>query len=162
MSEQQTAHRREDVLPMKERARCTSRFDFPEQRTGLPSHPAADDRRTLMSHAIVEEPMYGAVAQGARQVFSEHGVYHLDSGQFLTAASMMPQAGRDRRINAGDEPLLNALGAKGGREGGCGGSLPALTVAVAAGLGAMGAQHLDMPLTPNRGWHAIQKAKQRR
>jgi len=147
---------------MPERARDTSEFDFPEQRTGLLSYTAVDDRRTLMSHAIIEGPMHGEAAQGAREVFSEHGVYHLDSGQFLTAASMMPQAGRDRRINAGDEPLLNALGAKGGREGGCGGSLPALTVAVAAGLGAMGAQHLDMPLTPNRVWHAIQKAEQRR
>ena len=103
----------------------------------------------------------------ARQVFGEDGVYDAQSGQLLSGSFMdyfMPRAGMIPRMNVGDEPLptkLNALGAKGVGEAGCGGSLPALTNAVMNALGPLGIHHLDMPLTPNKVWQAIRGAQRR-
>jgi carbon-monoxide dehydrogenase large subunit len=135
--------------------------------TNIANYTAVDDSGTVISHPVVEGQIHGAVIQGAGQVFGEHGVYDPDSGQFLTGSFMdyaMPRAGMIRNINVGDQPLptkLNVLGAKGVGEAGCGGSLPALTNAVMNALAPLGIHHLDMPLTPNKIWDAIQSAKQR-
>ena len=77
----------------------------------------------------------------------------------------MPRAGMLRDIVVEDHPVpskINALGAKGVGESGCTASLPALTNAVLDALRPLGVQHLDMPLTPNKLWHALQLAKGKR
>jgi carbon-monoxide dehydrogenase large subunit len=51
------------------------------------------------------------------------------------------------------------LGVKGVGESGCTASLPSLTNAVIDALRPLGVQHLDMPLTPAKLWHAIHSAK---
>jgi aerobic carbon-monoxide dehydrogenase large subunit len=135
--------------------------------TEIVNYTAVDDSGTVVSHPVVEGQVHGAVIQGAGQVFGEEGVYDAGSGQFLTGSFMdyfMPRAGMIRSMTVGDEPLptkLNVLGAKGVGEAGCGGSLPALTNAVMNALGPLGIHHLDMPLTSNKLWHAIQGAKHR-
>jgi carbon-monoxide dehydrogenase large subunit len=48
---------------------------------------------------------------------------------------------------------------KGVGESGCTASMPSLTNAVLDALRPLGIQHLDMPLTPAKLWHAIQGAK---
>jgi carbon-monoxide dehydrogenase large subunit len=134
--------------------------------TEIVDYTAVDDSGTIVCHPVVEGQVHGAVMQGAGQVFGEQGVYDAGSGQFLSGSFMdyfMPRAGMIRSMNVGDEPLptkLNVLGAKGVGEAGCGGSLPALTNAVMNALGPLGIHHLDMPLTPNRVWHAIHNAGQ--
>ena len=135
--------------------------------TRIVDYTAVDDTGTVISHPIVEGQIHGAVVQGAGQVFGEDGVYDAQTGQLLSGSFMdytMPRAGLIRNLNIGDEPLptrLNVLGAKGVGEAGCGGSLPALTNAVMNALGPLGIHHLDMPLTPNKVWHAIRGAKRR-
>ena len=135
--------------------------------TRVVNYTAVDDTGTVISHPIVEGQIHGAVVQGAGQVFGEDGVYDAQSGQLLSGSFMdyfMPRAGMIRNMNIGDEPLptkLNALGAKGVGEAGCGGSLPALTNAVMNALEPLGIHHLDMPLTPNKVWQAIRGAKRR-
>jgi carbon-monoxide dehydrogenase large subunit len=51
------------------------------------------------------------------------------------------------------------LGAKGVGESGCTASLPTLANATLDALRPLGIQHLDMPLTPSKLWHAMQAAK---
>jgi len=51
-------------------------------------------------------------------------------------------------------------GAKGVGESGCGGSLPALVNATIDALRPLGIQHLDMPSTPSKPWHALRDARQ--
>jgi aerobic carbon-monoxide dehydrogenase large subunit len=51
------------------------------------------------------------------------------------------------------------LGTKGCGEAGCAGSLSTLTNAVLDALSELGITHIDMPLTPERVWRAIQDAK---
>jgi carbon-monoxide dehydrogenase large subunit len=54
---------------------------------------------------------------------------------------------------------VNPLGAKGVGEAGTVGALPALINAVNDALAPLGVRHLDMPMTPERIWRAIQEAK---
>ena len=53
----------------------------------------------------------------------------------------------------------NPLGTKGCGEAGCAGSLVCIVNAVVDALSEYGITHLDMPLTPERVWRAIQDAK---
>ena len=50
---------------------------------------------------------------------------------------------------------VNPLGAKGVGEAGTVGALPALLNAVNHALAPLGVRHLDMPVTPERVWHAM-------
>src|SRR5207244_12320078 len=53
----------------------------------------------------------------------------------------------------------NPLGAKGIGESGTIGSTPAVQSAVVDALSHLGVKHIDMPLTPERVWRAIQEAR---
>jgi len=173
------ANRREDLLgkPLSVLGEGSVGSTFPngchvaeveiDPETGMTEivrYTTVDDSGTVISHPVVEGQVHGAVTQGAGQVFGEQGVYDAASGQFLSGSFMdylMPRAGMIRSMTVGDEPLptrLNALGAKGVGEAGCGGSLPALTNAVMDALRPLGIHSLDMPLPPNRIWHAIRGA----
>lgn len=173
------ANRREDLLgkPLSVLGEGSVGSTFPngchiaeveiDPETGMTEivrYTTVDDSGTVISHPVVEGQVHGAVTQGAGQVFGEQGVYDAASGQFLSGSFMdyfMPRAGMIRSMTVGDEPLptrLNALGAEGVGEAGCGGSLPALTNAVMDALRPLGIHHLDMPLPPNRIWHAIRGA----
>jgi carbon-monoxide dehydrogenase large subunit len=57
---------------------------------------------------------------------------------------------------------LSPLGVKGVGESGCTASIPSLVDAVIDALRPLGVQRLDMPLTPSRLWHAMQRAARAR
>jgi carbon-monoxide dehydrogenase large subunit len=130
------------------------------------AYNAVDDCGNVINHTIVEGQVHGAVAQGAGQIFGEQVVYDPDTGQLLTGSFsdyFMPRAGMIPPIRMQDAPLPsinNALGVKGVGESGCTASMPSLTNAVIDALRPLGIQHLDMPLTPSKLWHAIKSAKQ--
>jgi carbon-monoxide dehydrogenase large subunit len=132
--------------------------------TRIAAYNAVDDCGNVISHTIVEGQVHGAVAQGAGQIFSEHVIYDRSTGQLLTGSFMdycMPRAGLVPAIRMQDAPLPsvnNALGVKGVGESGCTASMPSLTNAVIDALRPLGIQHLDMPLTPAKLWHAIRSA----
>ena len=133
--------------------------------TQIVSYAAVDDSGNIINHSVVEGQVHGGVAQGAGQIFGEHAIYDRDSGQLLTGSFSdycMPRAGWIRDIHIVDHPLpskTNALGAKGVGESGCTASLPALANAAIDALRPLGIHHLDMPLTPDKVWHAIQTAQ---
>jgi carbon-monoxide dehydrogenase large subunit len=54
---------------------------------------------------------------------------------------------------------VNPLGVKGAGEAGTIGATPAIANAVLDALEPLGITHLDLPLTPERVWRAIQDAK---
>jgi aerobic carbon-monoxide dehydrogenase large subunit len=132
--------------------------------THVVAYNAVDDCGNVINHTIVEGQVHGAVAQGAGQVFGEHVVYDRN-GQLLTGSFMdycMPHAGLVPGIRMQDAPLpsaANALGVKGVGESGCTASIPSLSNAVIDALRPLGVQHLDMPFTPAKLWHAIRAAK---
>ncbi|MEK7835770.1 MAG: molybdopterin cofactor-binding domain-containing protein, partial [Pseudomonadota bacterium] len=133
--------------------------------TEIVSYVAVDDCGNVINHSVVEGQIHGGVTQGAGQVFGEHAMYDQGSGQLLTGSFsdyFMPRAGFIRDIKINEHPVpskLNVLGAKGVGESGCTASLPTLANATLDALRPLGIQHLDMPLTPGKLWHAMQAAK---
>ena len=122
---------------------------------------SCDDIGRIINHAIVEGQIHGGVAQGIGQALHEQVVYDPQSGQLLTGSLMdyaAPRADQMPALRAGfDESIpskTNLLGVKGVGELGTIGSVPAVVHAV---LDALGVQHLEMPLTPEKVWRALHK-----
>ena len=122
---------------------------------------AVDDSGTVLNHTLLDGQIHGGIAQGAGQVFGEHGAYDRESGQLLSGSFMdytMPRAGLLPPIETLDHPTLsptNFLGAKGAGEAGTTGSLPALMNAIVDAMRPLGVAQFDMPATPARVWRVI-------
>ena len=90
--------------------------------------------------------------------------YDAETGQVLSGSFMdyaMPRAD-DIPFEVDSHEVqtkVNPLGAKGVGEAGTVGALRALVNAVNDALAPLGVRHLDMPVTPERVWRAIQNAK---
>jgi carbon-monoxide dehydrogenase large subunit len=113
---------------------------------------------------LVAGQLHGGVAQGIGQALMECVSYD-SNGQPITGSFMdyaMPRAGDIPLMAVGDHPVpakSNPLGTKGCGEAGCAGSLSTIVNAVIDALSEFGVAHIDMPLTPERVWRAIQDAK---
>lgn len=140
-----------------------------EPETGesrIARYTAVDDIGTVISPQLVKGQVHGGVLQGAGQVFCERAVHDAETGQLLTASFMdyaMPRAEEaPRAFFVGEHPVptaSNVLGAKGVGEAGCSGSLPALMNAVMSAVRPRGVADLDMPVTPERAWRALNGKK---
>ncbi len=113
---------------------------------------------------MVAGQVHGGVAQGIGQALMECVSYD-SSGQPVTGSFMdyaMPRAGDIPEMVLGSHPspaTTNPLGTKGCGEAGCAGSLSTVVNAVMDALADAGVKHINMPLTPERVWQAIQQAK---
>jgi carbon-monoxide dehydrogenase large subunit len=125
---------------------------------------AVDDVGTVINPMIVDGQVQGGIAQGVAQALWEGAVYDED-GQLLTAslmeyavprASSLPSIELDRTETPTD---VNPLGVKGAGETGTIASTPAVVNAVVDALAPFGIAHIDMPLTPERVWRALQEAR---
>jgi carbon-monoxide dehydrogenase large subunit len=131
----------------------------------LLAYSAADDCGNVLNPLIVHGQVHGGVAQGIGQALTENLIYDEETGQLLTGSFMdygMPRAQHLSDIKAEFVPIPstnNELGVKGAGEAGCCGAPPAFVNAVLNALEPLGVKHLDMPLTPNNIWHAIDGAK---
>jgi carbon-monoxide dehydrogenase large subunit len=129
-------------------------------------YTGVNDFGTIVNPMLVAGQLHGGVAQGIGQALMEEVSYD-DSGQPITGSFMdyaMPRAGDIPMMAVGDHPSpakSNPLGTKGCGEAGCAGSLAALVNAVLDALSEFGIKHIDMPLTSERVWRAIQDAKQK-
>jgi carbon-monoxide dehydrogenase large subunit len=122
------------------------------------------DFGTIVNPMIVAGQLHGGVAQGIGQALMEEVSYD-ESGQPITGSFMdyaLPRASDIPLMKVGDHPSpakSNPLGTKGCGEAGCAGSLAVVVNAVIDALSDYGIEHLDMPLTSERVWRAIQDAK---
>jgi len=128
---------------------------------------AVNDFGTIVNPMIVAGQLHGGVAQGIGQALMEE-VHYDSSGQPITGSFMdyaMPRAGDVPAMKIGDHPSpakSNPLGTKGCGEAGCAGSLVCIVNAVIDALAEYGVTEIDMPLTPERVWRAIQDGKARK
>ncbi|HEY6319277.1 MAG TPA: xanthine dehydrogenase family protein molybdopterin-binding subunit, partial [Acidimicrobiia bacterium] len=133
-------------------------------RVELLRHVAVDDCGRILNPLLVAGQQHGGIAQGAAQALFEEVVYD-DDGNPLTGNLMdyaMPSAAELPSFEASNTETptpLNPLGAKGIGESGTIGSTPAIQNAVVDALSHLGVRHLDMPLTAERVWRAIQDAR---
>src|SRR3954468_20524356 len=127
-------------------------------------YTGVNDFGTVVNPMIVAGQLHGGVAQGIGQALMECISYD-SSGQPITGSFMdyaLPRAADIPVMAVGDHPVpakSNPLGTKGCGEAGCAGSLSTIVNAVLDALSEYGIKHLDMPLTPERIWRAIQQAK---
>jgi carbon-monoxide dehydrogenase large subunit len=127
-------------------------------------YTGVNDFGTIVNPMIVAGQLHGGVAQGIGQALMEEVCYD-ESGQPITGSFMdyaLPRAGDIPFMTVGDHPSpakSNPLGTKGCGEAGCAGSLATLVNAVLDALSEYGITQIDMPLTPERIWRAIQDAK---
>jgi carbon-monoxide dehydrogenase large subunit len=94
----------------------------------------------------------------------ERMVYDPDSGQLLSGSFMdyaMPRADDFCAMEVSDHPVptkTNPLGVKGVGESGPVGALAVVMNAVNNALAPLGAERVEMPVSPERVWRAIQQA----
>ena len=127
-------------------------------------YSAVNDFGVVINPMIVGGQLHGGVAQGIGQALMEEVSYD-SNGQPITGSFMdyaMPRAEDIPNMEIGDHPSpakTNPLGTKGCGEAGCAGSLATIANAVLDALSEHGVTHINMPLTPERVWRAIQDAK---
>jgi aerobic carbon-monoxide dehydrogenase large subunit len=125
---------------------------------------AVDDCGVVVNPLLVEGQVHGAVAQGLGQALQEHIQYD-SSGQPMSASLMDYAVPFAASLPSIESSLLstpspvNPLGVKGMGESGTIGVTPALVNAVMDALRRYGVRHLDMPLTAEKVWTAIQSAR---
>jgi aerobic carbon-monoxide dehydrogenase large subunit len=122
---------------------------------------AVDDCGPQINPLIVEGQVQGGIAHSIGQVLFERTVYD-ENGQLLTGEFMdyaIPRAGDIPEYILGSTVTpspSNPLGVKGVGEAGTIGATPAIANAVLDALEPLGVKHLDLPLTPEKVWRAIQ------
>ena len=127
-------------------------------------YTGVNDFGTIVNPMLVAGQLHGGVAQGIGQALMECVSYD-SNGQPITGSFMdyaMPRAGDIPTMAVGDHPVpakSNPLGSKGCGEAGCAGSISTIVNAVIDALSEFGIAHIDMPLTPERVWRAIQDAR---
>ena len=125
---------------------------------------AVDDCGPLINPLLVEGQVQGGIAHSIGQSLFERCVYD-ENGQLLTGEFMDYAVPR-----ASDIPVYvlghtitpspsNPLGIKGVGEAGTIGATPAIANAVMDALTPSGVKHLDLPLTPEKIWRALSRAK---
>ncbi len=143
---------------------CVVSVDPDTGRVRLLRVVAVDDCGVVINPLLVEGQVHGAVAQGVGQALSEHVRYD-SAGQPMSASLLDYAVPFAASLPPIESYLLctpspaNPLGVKGMGESGTIGVLPALVNAVMDALRPYGIRHLDMPLTPEKIWTAIQGAR---
>lgn len=138
-----------------------------DRRTGkvtIEKMVLVDDCGTVINPLLAEGQVHGGVAQGIAQALYESIHFDPATGQPLTSNLLdylIPSAPDLPDYVAGRVTTIcpnNPLGAKGIGESGAVGAPAAVVNAVVDALRSFGTEHLDMPLTPDRVWAAMQPA----
>jgi aerobic carbon-monoxide dehydrogenase large subunit len=121
---------------------------------------ACDDAGRILNPLIAEGQIHGGLAQGIAQALLEEFVYDEDGNPVtsnladygLISTTELPMF---TRVPIETPTPLNELGAKGIGESGTVGATPALQNAVIDALAHYGVKHLDMPMTAEKVWRAV-------
>ncbi len=121
---------------------------------------AVDDAGVRVNPMIVDGQLHGGIALGVAQVLGEE-VVHDQMGNPLTSTFLdYPIASIDQfcqfEIQAQTVPTsFNSQGYKAVGESGPVGATPAVHNAVMDAVGHLGVDHIDIPVTPEKLWRAI-------
>lgn len=152
-----------------------SDFNFPfgthvavveiDEETGaveVVKYVGVDDVGTVGNPMIVEGQMHGNIAFGMGPALMEQVVYD-DNGQLLTRdfktypvprPSQMPEFELERTVTP---TSVNPMGAKGAGDVSQPAVAPAIVNAICDALSDFGVRHLDIPVTPEKIWRAMQR-----
>ena len=143
---------------------CVVEIDKESGEVEVVKYLAVDDVGNVINPLIVGGQLHGGIAQGLAQALYE-GAYYNDDGQLLTGtmsdyaipkASQVPWYELDSTVTPSP---VNPMGAKGAGEAGTIASTPAVGNAVVDAVRHLGVNNIQMPMTPERIWAAINEAK---
>jgi carbon-monoxide dehydrogenase large subunit len=140
---------------------CVVEVDKDTGQVQIKRYIAVDDVGKVINPMIVDGQVHGGIAQGAGQALWEGAVYdkhgQLVSGSLMDyavpKAHFLPMFETDRTETPSP---VNPLGVKGVGEAGTIASTVAVANAVIDALAPFGVKHLDMPLTSEKIWQAMQ------
>jgi len=130
----------------------------------IEQYVAVDDCGNQINPKIVEGQVHGAIAQGLGQALYE-GVEYDENGTLISGSMQdytipktkhLPEFETDNTVTPSPH---NPLGAKGVGEAGTIAAPPAVVNAVTDALQPFGVDHIDMPLTEETVWRAVQDAR---
>jgi len=140
---------------------CEVEVDVETGETRIDRFSVIDDFGVVINPMTAEGQVMGGVVQGIGQAMLEEIRYD-ENGQLLSGSFMdycLPRADDLSNIDVdfyyGQPTEKNPLGAKGSGEAGCCGALPAVVNAVVDALSGHGVKHLEMPLTADSVWRAV-------
>ncbi|HSF80815.1 MAG TPA: xanthine dehydrogenase family protein molybdopterin-binding subunit [Anaerolineales bacterium] len=125
---------------------------------------AVDDVGKVINPMIVNGQIVGGIAQGVGQALWENGLYD-ENGQLLSGSMMnyaLPRADQFPKMETGriETPSPhNPLGVKGAGEMGTIAATVTIANAVMDALAPLGIRHIDMPLTAEKIWQAMQSSQ---
>jgi carbon-monoxide dehydrogenase large subunit len=144
---------------------CEVEVDPDTGHVQLVAMSAVDDVGRAINPIILHGQTHGGFVQGATQALFEKVHYDTGTGQMLSATLQDYVMGRADDFPSFAVELMetltptNPLGVRGGGEGG---TTPALAVVISAvvdALSHLGIRHLEMPVTGDRVWRAIESAR---
>jgi aerobic carbon-monoxide dehydrogenase large subunit len=139
---------------------CIVEVDAETGKVKIKRFIAVDDVGNVINPMIVDGQIEGGLAQGIGQALLEGAIYdenaQLINGTYtdytMPRADDLPMFELDRTVTPCPH---NPLGVKGAGEAGTIGSTPAVVNAVMDALSPFGIKHVEMPMTPERVWRAI-------
>ena len=144
---------------------CIVEVDRDTGEIEIKRYVAIDDVGNVINPMIVEGQVHGGIAQGVGQAFLEGAVYD-EMGQPVAGSYMdytMPRAD-DLPMFEVDRTVTpcphNPLGVKGAGEAGTIASTACAVNAVIDAVWHLGVRDIQMPLTPERVWRAIDAAEE--
>jgi carbon-monoxide dehydrogenase large subunit len=144
---------------------CEVEIDPETGAIDIVRYSVVSDFGTVINPLLATGQVHGGVAQGAGQGLLENCVYQQGTGQFLSGSFMdyaVPRATDlpyfEMSLVEGVPSLTNPLGIKGAGESGTIGALPAVVNAVVDALARYGIDNIDMPMTQERIWRAVEGA----
>jgi aerobic carbon-monoxide dehydrogenase large subunit len=144
---------------------CVVEIDPATGGVELKKYVAVDDCGNVINPLVVEGQLHGGIAQGIAQALFEEVVYDPESGQLMTGSLLdylvptcneIPTPVLERTVTPSP---TNELGVKGIGEAGTIAASAAVINAIVDALKPFGIKHVDMPATPDRLWHQIQRAQ---
>lgn len=133
-------------------------------QTEISRYIAVNDVGVMGNPMVVEGQIHGAITFGFGEALLEQAIYS-ENGQLLTSTLKEYPLPRSTQLPTFEIASIvtptphTALGAKGAGEVGTVGAVPAISNAICDALAEIGVRHLDMPMTPQKIWQAIQNAK---
>ena len=127
----------------------------------IANYAAVDDVGRAVNPMIVHGQVHGGIAHGIGQALLEKVHYDPRSGQLLSGSLMDYAIARAEQVPSYKTELsevpspTHPLGIRPAGEGGTTPALAAVTNAVVDALAEFGVMHMEMPLTPERVWRAI-------
>ena len=143
---------------------CEVEIDRDTGALEIVRYTTVDDVGRAINPLVLHGQTHGGAAQGIGQALWELCAYDAQ-GQLLSASFMdyaMPRADSLPSFTTELSEVLtptNPLGVRGGGEGGTTPALGAVVNAAVDALSEFGVTHIEMPITPERVWRAMQTGK---